>query len=860
MRFAGKHARRQQRRGGGITSRVTAALVSVATLASLTIAGTAVAATDASDGAAEAESSQAAQTQTTQPAASSTPTPIESATAKADSSESDSKASTKATSSDEQVKNIVPKKVAATTNQSAESGVATVASDEDLGAPTHRKYIKDNGDGTYWLSLDVTGASRASTEKKHQPADVVLVMDSSGSMAGQRWDTATAAATALAQKLLTSENAALPAAEQVQMSVVDFDTTARNMNLGSYGSRTYWTTDSSRVSASFGQMDASKNNGGGTNWEAALESANGLSSNRAGVAKYIVFVSDGTPSFRNNSMGTDCSLWSRSDEECGYYYSDKVYGTGQGDPGERNFTAAVNVANNRSGAVLYAVSTGSEANEQMSKFANTINPKGTFFDGTDEAKLTAAFNSIIEEINKNSTYQDVLIQDTLSGYAVATDSHGGQGALTEMSAQSADGDDVTNTDPAAKTMQVHYDQTSKKLELSFPQGTKLSPNVTYTVSVLIKPSDEAYQYFIERSGNYPNTGDNDTDAEGNETSSGKPGFFSNAENEANVLYKVVTDVNGEEQVGDQKSAAYNRPVIQVKVPKLTLVKGVDNTNAGGDSSEYAAKPEYWKLSALKNNGAYGIDNKTPDQVVAADGAVTKKAVGQTMLAPGTYTLSETADKSTRYEYFDGFTASDWTCADAKGNTVEVNKSTNGTQKVVLSGDAEVTCTVVNTAKPASLTWQKVDEHNQSKYLGGSEWTLQGPGTDGENVKVTDNGAASSDPKQLADMDTMSGNNGEGYLRVDGLKWGEYTLTETKAPANYQLDSTKHQVMLLPDSTNSSDASIVEDKGKITNNRITVSSLPLTGGSTGRAWLAAGLGFGVLAALAAAWLDARRRAM
>lgn len=720
---------------------------------------------------------------------------------------------------------------------------------EDLGAPTHRKYIRDNGDGTYWLSLDVTGASRASTEKKHQPADVVLVMDSSGSMAGQRWNTATAAATALAQKLLTSENAALPVDEQVQMSVVDFDTTARNMELGG----TYWTTDSDKVSTSFSQMDASFDNGGGTNWEAALKSANGLSSNRAGVAKYIVFVSDGTPSFRNSSMGTYCSGRHGRDPECAYYQKNDVYGTGQGgwDPGSRNFNAAVNVANNRSGAALYAVSTGSEANEQMSKFANTINPKGTFFDGTDEAKLTAAFDSIIEEINRNSTYQDVLIQDTLSGYAVATDSHGGQGALTEMSAQSEDGDDVTNTDPVAKTMQVHYDQTSKKLELSFPQGTKLSQNVTYTVSVLIKPSDEAYQYFIEHSGNYPDTGDHDTDAEGNETSSNKLGFFSNAENEANVLYKVVTDVNGEEQVGDQKSAAYSRPVIQVKVPKLTLVKGVDNTNAGGDSSEYAAKPEYWKLSALKNNGAYGIDNKTPDQVVAADGVVTKKAVGQTMLAPGTYMLSETADESTQYKYFGGFAASDWTCADAEGKAVKVIKSSNGTQKVTLSGDAEVTCTVVNTAKPASLTWQKVDEHNRSKYLGGSEWTLQGPGTDGESVKVTDNGAASGDPKQLADMDTTSGNNGEGYLRVDDLKWGEYTLTETKAPANYHLptgSAATHAVSVLPDAKTNTDVEFVKDAGSITNERITVSALPLTGGMTDRQWLFVGGVVGGLAVL------------
>lgn len=196
---------------------------------------------------------------------------------------------------------------------------------EDLGAPTHRKYIRDNGDGTYWLSLDVTGASRASTEKKHQPADVVLVMDSSGSMAGQRWNTATAAATALAQKLLTSENVALPVDEQVQMSVVDFDTTARNMELDG----TYWTTDSDEVSTSFSQMDASSGNGGGTNWEAALKSANGLSSNRAGVAKYIVFVSDGTPSFRNSSMGTYCRRYDRN-PECAYYQKNNVYGTGQG--------------------------------------------------------------------------------------------------------------------------------------------------------------------------------------------------------------------------------------------------------------------------------------------------------------------------------------------------------------------------------------------------------------------------------------------------------------------------------------------------------------------------------------------------
>ncbi|WP_165773811.1 DUF7604 domain-containing protein [Bifidobacterium felsineum] len=765
------------------------------------------------------------------------------------------------------------------TKETAEAAALRPAADEkaaadtDLGAPAHRKYIKYNNDGTYWLSLDVTGASRASTEEKREPADVVLVMDSSGSMSSctdseyneitkaweckayanpSRWDIAKAAASSLAQKLLTVDNAALPVDQQVQMSVVDFDTKSTIENLG--GGQ--WSTSAQDVINSFDSMDVSYENGGGTNWEAALDNANLLQTNRTGAHKYIVFVSDGAPTFRNSSMNTDCGMVAEGKStygDCDYYDGknhrpvEHVYGTGLPDHDYKNynFNAAVSAAGRRNGAVLYAVSTGSEANTKMKDFADTIEPKGTFFDGTDATKLANAFDAIIQHIITNSKYQDVLIKDTLSGYAVSTDNLGGTGVSIEASARDVNGDDVTTTDAAAQTMQPTYNQQTKQLELNFPQGTVLSPNVTYTVSIKLKPSDEAYQYFIDHSGQYPSIGDQGTDAEGNTTSSGKPGFYSNADNAdgsttANVLYKTVTQVEGQDPVvSEQKSAAYDRPVIQVNVPSLTLTKAVDNTNAGS----FGAKPSDWSLSATKNSGTYGIQSAVPAGDVTTESTVTKQSIAKTLLAPGTYTLGEAPNENSTYQYFGGYSAGDWSCVDEQGNAVKVTKRTDGTQTMNLQQGANVTCTVTNTAKPGAIQWQKVDQSNQSKTLPGSEWTLT----------AKDAAAAGFDSKTVMDDgtdDAAAGN--PDNLKVTGLKWGEYTLEETKAPNGYAKSAQTYDVKVLPAGDSSTDPEFTVNAGKITNKLLAVSRLPLTGGTMGRQWLiagAGGLGFAMLVAAA-----------
>ena len=46
--------------------------------------------------------------------------------------------------------------------------------------------------------------------------------------------------------------------------------------------------------------------------------------------------------------------------------------------------------------------------------------------------------------------------------------------------------------------------------------------------------------------------------------------------------------------------------------------------------------------------------------------------------------------------------------------------------LTIANQDRVTCRIVNTSKPATLTWDKVDQDG-STPLGGTSWTLTGPG-------------------------------------------------------------------------------------------------------------------------------------
>ncbi|MBL3685960.1 hypothetical protein D3248_03195 [Leucobacter zeae] len=118
---------------------------------------------------------------------------------------------------------------------------------------------------------------------------------------------------------------------------------------------------------------------------------------------------------------------------------------------------------------------------------------------------------------------------------------------------------------------------------------------------------------------------------------------------------------------------------------------------------------------------------------------------------------------------EGVSWGDWTLA---GDGVSRNE--DGTYSVTPGTAAGVSLTLTNEARAAhapvgTIAWKKVNPDGD--LLTGSEWELVGP--NGVVITVTDNGASDANPA-------------EGALLVQDLPYGEYTLTETKAPQGYDL--------------------------------------------------------------------------
>jgi hypothetical protein len=97
--------------------------------------------------------------------------------------------------------------------------------------------------------------------------------------------------------------------------------------------------------------------------------------------------------------------------------------------------------------------------------------------------------------------------------------------------------------------------------------------------------------------------------------------------------------------------------------------------------------------------------------------------------------------------------------------------------VTIGASAATAVTLTNpiSGDTGTVAWSKTDS-GTGDLLAGSEWSVTGP--DGFTETVVDD--ASNDADDAA-----------GKLTVEGLLWGDYTLTETKAPAGYALDRREH---------------------------------------------------------------------
>lgn len=439
-------------------------------------------------------------------------------------------------------------------------------------APEHHKTIQANGDGTYDLTLSVTGESEES--QTSTPADVVVVVDCSTSMnegigdwAGKsRMQAAHDAVSSLASALLTDENAALPAEQQVQMSVVTFGTRADVTQA--------FTADASAVSSA---VPTQADEGNGTNWEAGLALAN-KQVGRANAKKYVVFLSDGNPTFR------DSGNWQDFDWDWRY----NVYGNGQDDPKGRNYDAAKAEANRRDPSVsFYAVSAASDASN-MSKLASETN--GTYLDGTTASNLADAFAQIAQTIKKSALYKDVKIADELSQWVTGT---AADGSIENV--RYAKGDSTWTNAPAAS---VNGDS----LTWDLSSVGELEKGVTYSVTFTIRPSAAAYE---------------DVAAKGTQQT-----YETNDQGGTYVEYKTVAHETGKEDVvSDAKTDAYELPTIDLAAPSPTTLAGGTITGTKTLSGRDLSAGEFSFTIAAADGSAENTPLPATTEVAnAADGS------------------------------------------------------------------------------------------------------------------------------------------------------------------------------------------------------------------------------------------------
>nr|MBN2927826.1 VWA domain-containing protein [Eubacterium sp.] len=421
-----------------------------------------------------------------------------------------------------------------------------------LPAPDHQKYIKSNDNDQYKLTLDVTGKVGEA-----DPIDILLIVDKSGSMEGNG---VTNVNTAISTLTKTLKDANIRA--QVKLAVVTFSGDKGQWVSDGFFSGHY--KDIAWNDADFAQNWTDLNSfrwklekpTGGTNWQAGIKKGEEVLRAGSGTKKYVVFLTDGNPTFKyNNSSG----------------YTE---GDGNSDSSGDNYNAAITEWNNNSPTLKaatgkYVIDATSRGSENCKTLAQTLSGNAAdyltenYLKGNDTTSITNSFKKIADAIAYPS-YNNVTITDTLSDYAeFTTKDEQGRPAI-----QVYKGTKTYTKDTSGTTIGIQSVKQEKKLvegtdyEYTYNPSTKtvtvklngkLDKDKTYWIEFDIKPTEKAYKEYLTNGGYGQTTGDLLTDAPGNISSSNKPGFYSNSS--AKVTYKVDDSAT--------KGADYDKPVIQV---------------------------------------------------------------------------------------------------------------------------------------------------------------------------------------------------------------------------------------------------------------------------------------------------------
>ena len=578
---------------------------------------------------------------------------------------------------------------AITTDAPAVAAVGDAAPTADGDAPDFSKKVTYNNDGTYTLSMNVSGKGGETTSTTATPLDIALVLDVSGSMAwpskkinsadidksetykvdifnnnyvtvsyrNGNWRTEGGRVVYPDFTQFYSNDTRLAV---LQSSIVNFLTKVNNKNgeISEAGKKiqvsliTYansgtinkkLTSDVDAVKTALNNLTAS----GATNAADGLNQAHtALTGARSDSQRVVIFYSDGQPTTSNSfspavaSDAIDYAHTLKTDDKATVYSI-------SADP-----DATTTGTTNTDLFMSYVSSNYPNAQGVSRPSANNWATPGergpgdyyTAVSGDDS--LDNIFDGIFSDITQGSVFTNVSMTDTLSQYVefVNADAVANYGA--ELVVRNSNGEEVTDLAEVGLPTETGetYRITSsdgKTVSIEFPAGYALRDGFTYSLEYQIKPSDSAYNEYA--TNGYPE-GEEGIGADGTgDSSAGQPGFRSN--NEALISY--TPRVDGVVQSG--VTGAFPHPVVQVhytptdtEQTPISVEKTVDGTWRDGDSFQFT-------IAAQDNAPLPANDSITIGK--PADGSSATAQFGEIeYTAPGVYnyTVTETPNEQNKH--------------------------------------------------------------------------------------------------------------------------------------------------------------------------------------------------------------------
>ena len=295
----------------------------------------------------------------------------------------------------------------------------------------------------------------------------------------------------------------------------------------------YWTRDIDAIKTAATVANPT----GGTNYEAGLNVGRTLLQDaRPDAQKYVIFLSDGVPTFHYNSAGET--------KGGGSYMTDTDRDNAYAEAGAiTNLNGFFSIrVGDESGAdvVLQTLCTRAHGASQGSAAENFKN-----YAAADSSALEAVFNQIKGSITQ-ILCTNVSLTDQLSDYVQPC-----EGASPVVTVLDADNQVVAGADRITASVN------NGLLTVHFPTDYKLKPGYQYKVNLKIEPSDTAYKEY-QTTSVCPHTGEAETG-----THAGETGFYSN--DHAQVKYTY----NGKEYTN-----VYPKPVVQLQTGDLKIEKTI----------------------------------------------------------------------------------------------------------------------------------------------------------------------------------------------------------------------------------------------------------------------------------------------